>query len=262
MQSSLHFTTQTSLPAIAAKSFAMKKTLADQVRAYIAFQGDGYTPARLAADVAKLQWELPEGKRCKRQNIEQLLEGGFRTVRYLPALAAAMGTTVETLAAGTFAPGDAAALPAPPPPYLPGFESLSIPVLANAGSMGPGNDQLHDDVVIGRLTVSPEWALKTLKPTSLQNLRFIHGYGDSMRGTYDDGDILLVDVGVQDPKIDGVYVLEANQRIYIKRVRQRIDGSYEISSDNPNIKTVDVLNGDQQVSVHGRVVWAWNGKKL
>lgn len=151
---------------------------------------------------------------------------------------------------------------APPPPYLPGFESLSIPVLANAGSMGPGNDQLHDDVVIGRLTVSPEWALKTLKPTSLQNLRFIHGYGDSMRGTYDDGDILLVDVGVQDPKIDGVYVLEANQRLYIKRVRQRIDGSYEISSDNPNIKTVDVLNGDQQVSVHGRVVWAWNGKKL
>lgn len=196
-------------------------------------------------------------------DISKIERGATERPQGLLALARAYQCDPDWLDAGHgSAPWEAAALPAPPPPYLPGFESLSIPVLANAGSMGPGNEQLHDDVVIGRLTVSPEWALKTLKPTSLQNLRFIHGYGDSMRGTYDDGDILLVDVGVQDPKIDGVYVLEANQRLYIKRVRQRIDGSYEISSDNPNIKTVDVLNGDQQVSVHGRVVWAWNGKKL
>lgn len=146
--------------------------------------------------------------------------------------------------------------------YLPGFQPLSIPVLAQAGSMGHGEDQMHDEVVIGRLTVSPEWALKTLKPTKLENLRFIHGYGDSMEGTFADGDILLVDSGVTDPKIDGVYVLEANQRIYIKRVRQRMDGAFEISSDNPNVKTVDVLDGRAQVTVHGRVIWAWNGKKM
>lgn len=147
--------------------------------------------------------------------------------------------------------------------YLPGFEELSIPVLANSGSMGGGEDQMHDEVVVGRLTVSPQWATRTIKPlTDIQNLRFIHGYGDSMSPTFADGDILLVDVGVSDPKIDGVYVLEANDRIYIKRVRQRFDGSFEISSDNPTIKTVDVLDGTQRVNVRGRVVWAWNGKKM
>lgn len=150
-----------------------------------------------------------------------------------------------------------------PTPYLPGFEALSIPVLSQNGSMGPGEDQMHDEVVVGRLTVSPQWVARTIKPlTKLENLRFIHGYGDSMDPTFADGDILLVDAGIQEPKIDGVYVLEANDRIYIKRVRQRMDGSFEVSSDNPNVRTVDVLDGSQPVAVRGRVVWAWNGKKL
>ena len=146
--------------------------------------------------------------------------------------------------------------------YLPGFEKLHIPVLAQAGSMGHGEEQLHDEVVIGRLTVSPDWAVKTLKPTKLENLRLIHGYGDSMQGTYSDGDILIVDAGVTDSKIDGIYVLEANDRIYIKRVTQRLDGSFEVSSDNQNVKTVSVLDGSHPVTVRGRVVWCWTGKKL
>lgn len=151
---------------------------------------------------------------------------------------------------------------AEPTPFLPGFEALSIPLLANSGSMGLGNDDLHDEVVIGRLTVSPDWARRVVKPTKLEHLRFIHGYGDSMEPTFADGDVLLVDLGVRDPKIDGVYVLEANDRIYIKRVRERMDGSMEISSDNPTVKTVDVLDGSTQVTVHGRVVWRWNGRKM
>ena len=48
----------------------------------------------------------------------------------------------------------------------------------------------------------------------------------------------------------------------VKRVRQRLDGSVEISSDNANVKTVDVLNGGSAVDVLGRVVWCWSGRKL
>ncbi|SIR00489.1 S24 family peptidase [Pseudacidovorax sp. RU35E] len=150
----------------------------------------------------------------------------------------------------------------PSPAYLPGFEELVVPLLANSGAMGDGSDQLPDDVVVGRISVSPEWALRTLKPTKLQALRFIHGYGDSMAPTFLDGDVLLVDTGVAEVKVDGVYVISANDRLYIKRVRQRINGRHEISSDNPAVKTVDVLEGDTQVSILGRVLWAWNGRKL
>jgi phage repressor protein C with HTH and peptisase S24 domain len=138
----------------------------------------------------------------------------------------------------------------------------AIGVLATGASIGPGAEQ-HDEVVVGRLTLSPTWISKSLMPlTRPENLRFIHGYGDSMQPTFIDGDILLVDTGVQEVKVDGIYVLAANDRLYIKRVRQRMDGTFEISSDNATVKTVDVLDGSRPVDVLGRVVWVWNGKKI
>lgn len=139
---------------------------------------------------------------------------------------------------------------------------INIPVLSATGSMGAGNEQLDEDYVVGSLTLSPNWIGKTIPSASIPSLRFIHAYGDSMAPTFNDGDILLVDTSRKTPNIDGVYVLQAHQRIYIKRVRQRLDGSYEISSDNPTVKTVDVLNGDHEVELLGRVVFAWNGSKL
>lgn len=36
----------------------------------------------------------------------------------------------------------------------------------------------------------------------------------------------------------------------------------EIKSRALTFKTVDVLNGANQVAVLGRVIWAWNGRKL
>ncbi len=141
-------------------------------------------------------------------------------------------------------------------------EGINVPVLANGGSMGPGSELLDEDVIKGNLVLSPSWIGLHIKPSRPDALRFIHGYGDSMAPTFKSGDILLVDTGIQDPRIDGIYVLHAHDRLFIKRVRQRLDGSIEVSSDNPTHKTVDVLNGDSQVEVKGRVVWVWNGIKL
>ena len=129
--------------------------------------------------------------------------------------------------------------------------------------MGPGTEIQHDDVLVGHIALSEQWVARRLQPTNVAALRFIHAYGDSMSPTFEDGDILLVDTGIKDPKvIDGVYVMAANDRLYIKRVRQRMDKALEISSDNPTVKTVDVLNGDHAIDILGRVIWAWNGRKL
>lgn len=145
---------------------------------------------------------------------------------------------------------------------LPMSGAVRVPVLANAASMGGGLDLADDDVICGELTLTPQFVAEQLRPVRPGALRFIHGYGDSMSPTFNSGDVLLVDTDMRDVKIDGIYVLEAHGRLFIKRVRQRLDGSYEISSDNPTHKTVDTLNGDHQVEVKGRVVWAWNGRKL
>lgn len=141
--------------------------------------------------------------------------------------------------------------------------SISVPLLSATGSMGNGNLNHDADMVIDVLRLTKNWIDKTMPSvSSVSNLRFIHAMGDSMSPTFNDGDILLVDSGIHDVVIDGVYVLQAHDRLFIKRVRRRIDGEYEISSDNSSVKTVDILNGQHEVQVKGRVVWLWNGRRV
>lgn len=139
---------------------------------------------------------------------------------------------------------------------------IRIPLLENSGSMGSGADELHSDVVVSDLVVSRQWLQQRVHASTLSALRLIHAYGDSMAPTMQDGDILLVDTGQRDPGDFGVYVLRANHCLYIKRVRRRMSGELEVSSDNPAIKTIDVLNGKTRIDVIGRVVWVWNGVAL
>lgn len=142
-------------------------------------------------------------------------------------------------------------------------ESLDIPVLSAKGSMGDGVNNQDADIVVDHLSLTKDWIHKRFKSVKqLSKLRLIHGIGDSMSPTFTDGDVLLVDTADINTDVDGVFVLEAHNRLFIKRVRQKLNGEYEISSDNPSVKTVDVLNGEHEVSVRGRVIWIWNGKPV
>lgn len=136
-----------------------------------------------------------------------------------------------------------------------------VPILANHASMGDGSDQNDEDVLADQIYLTERFVAE-LKIKQAMELRFIHAYGDSMSPTLNSGDVLLVDAGVKEVKIDGIYVLKANDRLFVKRVRQRLDGRFEISSDNPGHKTSDILDGSAEVSVVGRVVYYWNGKKV
>ena len=181
-------------------------------------------------------------------------------------VAQALGVSLAELLGAEVPAGEGAAsvahAPLSPAP-APGELVVRVPLLSNAASMGTGTDVLHDDILVGQIDLSEQWVTRRIKPTSPQALRFIHAYGDSMSPTFEDGDVLLVDTGMRDPKaIDGVYVLSASDRLYIKRVQSRLDGTTEISSDNPAVKTVDVLNGGHSIEVLGRVVWCRNGRKL
>lgn len=221
---------------------------------------------RLAAMVEREGGKAPAGRKLGYRDgafVGQMLRGERpiteKTVLAVHALPGYSGWFAAPVAALATTIQNAAPAPAP----APGEPAIRVPVLANAGSMGPGSDVQHDDVLVGHIALSEQWVARRLQPTSPAALRFIHAYGDSMSPTFEDGDVLLVDTGMRDTKaIDGVYVMAANDRVYIKRVRQRMDGVIEISSDNPTVKTVDVLNGDHAVDVLGRVVWCWNGRKL
>lgn len=142
-------------------------------------------------------------------------------------------------------------------------DTIVIPVLDVAGSMGLGLTLPEHDEVVERMTVSWAWLRRNVSATSPSNLALITAYGDSMEGTFSDGDLLLVDRGICEIKIDAVYVLALNDELYIKRLQRRPDGSVLMISDNKKYEPYLIQNGERQkFQVLGRVLLAWNAQKM
>lgn len=196
--------------------------------------------------------------------ISQLLSGRTKSLRAETAvkIASATGISPSWLVSGQGVMLGTSGSLVEPLLKASSSKGIKVPMLANIASMGAGADLQEDDALSGDLVLTEQFVRDSIKPSRPDSLRFIHAYGDSMAPTFQSGDILLVDTGVVDAKIDGVYVLRAHERMFVKRVRQRLDGQFEISSDNPAHKTVDILNGEHEVTVIGRVLWAWNGRRM
>ena len=141
-------------------------------------------------------------------------------------------------------------------------DTIRIPLFSATGSMGKGNDLITEDVLMGDIPVSRHWLALNVPRSRPEALQLVHAYGDSMLGTLNSGDFAIVDTDCQVADIDGVYVLQANGQLFIKRVTRRMDGAHVITSDNPSVRTVDVLDGTQPVRICGRVVYGWNGRRF
>lgn len=141
-------------------------------------------------------------------------------------------------------------------------DSIDIPVFDVEFSMGSGAEASGYEDIVSAITVTPEWINTNLPNiTSAKNLRIGSGRGDSMIGTYSHGDMLFIDCGVDGVPFDGVYAFMLNEQLYIKRLQKRPDGSYNMISDNKQYE-VFVISHTDKLQIFGRVVWAWNGKRL
>jgi len=141
-------------------------------------------------------------------------------------------------------------------------ESVHVPLLDVSASMGVGRLMPDYETVVDGIRLSKTWCSRHLSVSHVANLATITAYGDSMRPTFEDGDLLLVDRGVTELRIDAVYVLAYRDELYIKRVQRRLDGSVMVRSDNPLYEPIVIDPGKNHLSVLGRVVWAWRGTKL
>ena len=142
---------------------------------------------------------------------------------------------------------------------------VTIPHFDVSASMGPGCvPPEHNIEVIRDITVHIDW-LKSqgLNFSKLENLAIIDGDGDSMEGTFRNGDALLVDRGITDVRTDAIYVFTLDGDLFIKRLQRMTGGSLRMISDNPIYPAI-VIEGAQLERVHiqARVLLAWNARKL
>lgn len=150
------------------------------------------------------------------------------------------------------------------PPLAGRADVVDVPVMNAAGSMGGGLLAPEHDAIVDHMRLATEWIRRNLTAVSRPaNLAVLTAYGDSMTPTFNSGDMLLVDTGVADLKLDAVYVLDRDGELFIKRVQRRMDGALVIRSDNPLYESFVMQESElARLRVLGRVVWAWNGKSL
>lgn len=142
---------------------------------------------------------------------------------------------------------------------LAGASILEVSRLQAAATSAPPTPSATS--LVEPLHVSPAWAQQLGASDAGAHLRFMQVADDAMEPSIGAEDVLLVDTGVRECSRDGVYALRANGRDYVRRVRLRLDGQYEISADNPAIKSVDVVRM-HQVRVLGQVLWGWRGHRF
>lgn len=209
------------------------------------------------------QEELAKRSGVSQVTIHKILTGKTRETRKLAAIARALETTVDQLInEDVFDPGvdEKGNLPDGMPSTRPGID---IPMFNVRASMGLGYPAPDHEEAISRIRISREWLHRSVIFSAPGNLAIITGFGDSMEGTFSDGDILLIDLGVTEIKIDAVYVLSLNDQLYIKRLQRRPDGSLLMISDNRRYDPYLITNSEREsCRVLGRVLLAWNARKL
>lgn len=138
---------------------------------------------------------------------------------------------------------------------------ILIPQYDIRGAMGHGQVPADYNEAIRNMIVEEDVLReKGVTYTSAAALAMITGWGQSMEGTINDKDPVIVDRGVNDFIGEGVYVITWHDLLYIKRI-QMMDGEhFRLISDNQHYENQTARTDD--VTIHAKVLLVWNAKKV
>ena len=143
----------------------------------------------------------------------------------------------------------------------PGHGDISIPQYDVRAAMGHGQVPAEYSEVIRNVIIREEVLReKGVTYTSATALSVITGWGQSMEGTINDKDPVIVDRGVNDYQGEGVYVLTWHGDLLIKRLQRKDEDYVWLISDNP--KNKDLTARIDDITIHAKVLLVWNAKKL
>lgn len=127
-------------------------------------------------------------------------------------------------------------------------------VTASAG----GGSVVHSELIVDYLAFRQEWVAKM--KLNGKRLCLIEVRGDSMEPVLLNGDLVLIDTRVDRLSIDGIYVVQYRDRLLVKRLQTKLDGTVIISSDNPAYTPEELKPEEAEgLVVVGVVVWYGRG---
>ncbi|MFB4912669.1 XRE family transcriptional regulator [Enterobacter hormaechei subsp. steigerwaltii] len=141
------------------------------------------------------------------------------------------------------------------PAYGEGDPVFRVELLDVSASAGMGHIQGSDVVdVIRSIEYNNERAAALFGGRTPDTVKVINVRGDSMADTIEPGDLIFVDISINDFDGDGIYVFGFDDKIYVKRL-QMIPDKILVISDNPKYRewSVDKSNEDR-FYVFGKVM--------
>ena len=140
-------------------------------------------------------------------------------------------------------------------------DEILIPQYDIRAAMGHGQVPADYNEAIRNLVLREDVLReKGVTYTSLSALAVITGWGQSMEGTINDKDPVIVDRGVNEFIGDGIYVMSWHGLLYIKRIQVADAEHYRLISDNKHYENQQARVED--VTIHAKVLLIWNAKKV
>lgn len=222
---------------------------------------DRFSP-RLAAELAQMRGAQVKsaqgsGSTAAEKVLEMLRKHGGKSLDATAQdkIAKAVADSLSEASAPLVATSQAAIM------VTPGHGDISIPQYDIRAAMGHGQVPAEYSEVIRNVVIREEVLReKGVTYTSAQALSVITGWGQSMEGTINDKDPVIVDRGVNDYQGEGVYVLTWHGDLLIKRLQRRDGDHVWLISDNKNYERQSARIED--VTIHAKVLLVWNAKKI
>lgn len=137
---------------------------------------------------------------------------------------------------------------------LPNKDLVYAPVFDVEASAGGGAPSLSEDIT-DHFGFNKQWLSSKLRVSS-DNIAFVTVSGDSMEPTLDDGDLILVDMSNNQVNHEGIFLLQNDDGLFAKRLKQTREGALQVISDNPEHASWMISpTQDEQSRVLGKVVW-------
>ena len=142
-------------------------------------------------------------------------------------------------------------------------DMVSIPVLDIQGACGTDGRINLLSHMVKMIQVAKSWILARCVAPNFKALHIINAYGDSMKPLIDDGDFVIVDTSKRELLGDGVYVIQAGNDTFIKRIQKQINGSLLLISDNPAYKPYEISKEEvESVQIIGKAIIACNAREI
>jgi hypothetical protein len=115
-----------------------------------------------------------------------------------------------------------------------------------------GGGACNDELEFHPLLLAETFACSLGGEKELRHIEAINVSGDSMEPSFGNNDIVFLNRSKLDVERGGIFTIQTEYGLFIKRLQMRIDGSIDIISDNKEYPTSVV--GRNEIEIVGRVV--------